>query len=169
MPLLIAPVASTESPQSVRKVLGVRARLSGLGLSLIALGLPLVIATAIGLTAFFVIDLVHRTSAEIAAVAGIVEDRISPQIEKIESAFDRVVGPLSQLKQQIDGAMTALDQLGSVRIARGEWGSTPSVHVKIPPNDLHLGSISVDVSTPPKTELWESRVGLHRLRRPWTL
>jgi hypothetical protein len=119
--------------------------LAGLGLTLIALGPVLVIATAITLTAFAVTDAVRHLSAGVATVAGIVESRISPQIAKIESAFDRLAAPLSQLKNNIDGAMPAFDRLGEIRIARGAWGSTPSLRVKIPPDDLHVGEITVDV------------------------
>ena len=145
MPSSIGPAVGAVSPQSSEKGYGVRTRLSGLGLTLIALGPPVVIVAGIVLTALAVIDLVRDSSAEVTAVAGIVENRISPQIEKIEQAFDRLGAPLSQLKDHIEGAMAALNQLSSVRIARGQWGSTPTVHVKIPPNDLQVGSVSVDV------------------------
>src|SRR3979409_2385944 len=86
-PLPIAPVAGAESTESAGNVHGAWARLSGLGLALIAVGPLLVIVTGVGLAAFAVTDLVRRTSAEVAAIAKIVEDRISPQIEKIETAF----------------------------------------------------------------------------------
>jgi hypothetical protein len=119
--------------------------LAGLGLSLIALGPILVIATGITLTVFAIIDLALHTSAGIATVADTVDSRITPQITKIESAFDGLAAPLSQFKDSVDGAMTAFDQLGSIQIAKGAWGTTPSVHVKIPPNDLHVGDVTVDV------------------------
>ncbi len=145
MPLSIAPAAGAGSPRPIGYVQGAWARLSGLGLTLIALGPLLVTVAGIGLAAGAVTDVIRQTSAKVAAAAAIVEERISPQIDKVESAVGRVAAPLSQLKDQIDGAMSAVDQLGSVRVARGEWGSTPSVHVKIPPNDLSIGSVSVDV------------------------
>jgi hypothetical protein len=119
--------------------------LAGLGLALIALGPILVISAGIVLTVFAVSDLVRHTSAGIATVAGIVESRISPQIAKIESAFDGLGAPLSQFKDSVERSMTAFEQLGHIQIAKGAWGSTPSVHVKLPPSDVHIGEITIEV------------------------
>lgn len=120
-------------------------RLAGFGLTLIALGPILVIAAAMALTMFAVVGLVRHTSAGIATVAAIVDREISPQITKIESTFDDLAVPLSQLRTNVNGAMTSFDHLGSVQIARGAWGSAPSVHIKVPPSDLHLGEVTVEV------------------------
>jgi hypothetical protein len=130
---------------STGKAHGVWNRLAGLGLTLIALGPILVIAAGIVLTALAVTDLVRHTSAGIATIAGIVESRIAPQIAKTESAFDRLATPLSQFKDSVHGAMTGFDHLGDVQVSRGAWGSTPSVRVKIPAGDLHVGEITVEV------------------------
>jgi hypothetical protein len=145
MPLSVTPAAGVPSHQSTRNAHGVWSRLAGLGLALIALGPILVIAAGIVLTVFAVTDLVRHTSAGIATVAGIVETRISPQIAKIESAVDDLAAPLSQFKDSVDRSMTAFEQLGNLQIAKGAWGSTPSVHVKIPPADVHVGEVTVEV------------------------
>lgn len=144
MPLPATPAAG-EPQHPARKAHGVWNRLAGLGLALVALGPVLVIAAGIALTVFAVVDLVRHTSAGIATVAGIVDRGISPQIAKVESAFDGLGAPLTQLRDNLNRAMAAFDHLGSLQIARGAWGSTPSVHVKIPPNDLHLGEVTVEV------------------------
>jgi hypothetical protein len=145
MSLPVAPVIGAVSAPSTGEVGGGQLRLSGLGLILIALGPSLVIAIAIGLMGFAITDLVRRTATGITAVAEIVENRISPQVANIEAAFDRIGAPLSELRERIDGAFKTIDQLGRVQIARGEWGSSPSAHVKIPPSDVQIGSVSVNI------------------------
>ena len=120
---------------------GLLTRLAGLGLALIALGPVLVVATALVLTVLAVIDLIRPLVAEVSAVAVIVESRISPQIAAVESAFARVGAPLSQLQSQIEGALNAVEHLGNVQIAAGQWGRTPSVRITIPPKDLSIASV----------------------------
>jgi hypothetical protein len=120
---------------------GLRTRLAGLGLALIALGPTLVVATALVLTVLAVIDLTRPPVADVSAVAAIVESRISPQIAAVESAFARVGAPLSQLQTQIEGALSAVEHVGDVQIAAGQWGRTPSVHITIPPKDLAIASV----------------------------
>src|SRR5262249_5752249 len=134
MPSPVTPEAR-QSRHSIKNAHGAWNRLAGLGLTLIALGPILVIAIGIALTVFSIIDLVRHTSAGIATVAGIVESRISPQVAKVESAFNSLATPLSQLRDDVNGAMTAFDHVGNIQIAKGAWGATPSVHVKIPPVD----------------------------------
>jgi hypothetical protein len=118
-----------------------RTRLAGLGLALIALGPTLVVATALVLTVLAVIDLIRPLVADVSAVAAIIESRISPQIAAVESAFARVGAPLSQLQSQIEGVLSAVEHVGNVQIAAGQWGRTPSVHITIPPKDLAIASV----------------------------
>jgi hypothetical protein len=118
MPLPVTPAAGGLHP-STRKAHGVWNRLAGLGLTLIALGPILVIAGGITLTVFAVTDLVRHISAGVTTVAGIVESRIAPQVAKVESAFDGLATPLSQLKDGVDGAMTAFEDMGDLQIAKG--------------------------------------------------
>jgi hypothetical protein len=120
---------------------GLRTRLAGLGLALIALGPTLVVATALVLAVLAVIDLIRPLVANVSAVAAIVESRISPQIAAVESAFARVGAPLSQLQTQIEAALSAVEHVGNVQIAAGQWGRTPSVHITIPPKDLAIASV----------------------------
>jgi hypothetical protein len=120
---------------------GLLTRLAGLGLALIALGPVLVVATALVLTVLAVIDLIRPLVAEVSAVAVIVESRVSPQIAAVGSAFVRVGAPLSQLQSQIEGALNAVEHLGNVQIAAGQWGRTPSVRITIPPKDLSIASV----------------------------
>jgi hypothetical protein len=140
MPLRIEPAGGTVSPRT-GLVRGVRTRLAGLGLTLIALGPPLVIATAVILIVFAVADLIRPLAADVADIAAIVESRISPQIAAIESAVERLGAPLSQLQSQIEGALSAVEQVGDVHIAAGQWGRTPSVRITIPPDDLSIASV----------------------------
>jgi hypothetical protein len=139
-PLRIELAAGTASPRT-GLVRGVRTRLAGLGLTLIALGAPLVIATALILIVFAIADLVRPLAADVADVAAIVESRISPQITAIESAAGRVGAPLSQLQSEIEAALSAVERVGNVQIAAGQWGRTPSVRITIPPNDLSIASV----------------------------
>jgi hypothetical protein len=118
-----------------------RTRLAGLGLALIALGPTVVVATALVLTVLAVINLIRPLVADVGAVAAIVESRISPQIAAVESAFARVGAPLSQLQSEIEGALSAVEHVGNVKIAAGQWGRTPSVHITIPPKDLAIASV----------------------------
>jgi hypothetical protein len=141
VPLRIAPAAGATLQRSGGLVRGLLSRLAGLGLTLIALGPVLVIATALVLIVFAVVDLVRPLAADVAAVAAIVESRISPQIVAIESAFARVGAPLSQLQNQIEGALNAVEQVGSVKIPAGQWGNTPSVRITIPPKDMSIASV----------------------------
>jgi hypothetical protein len=120
---------------------GLLTRLAGLGLALITLGPTLVVATALVLTVLAVIDLIRPLVTDVSAVAAIVESRISPQIAAVESAFARVGAPLSQLQSQIEGALSAIERVGNVQVAAGQWGRTPSLHITIPPKDLALGSV----------------------------
>jgi hypothetical protein len=120
---------------------GLRTRLAGLGLALIALGPTLVVATALVLTVLAVIDLIRPLVADVSAVGAIIESRISPQIAAVESAFARVGAPLSQLQSQIEGVLSAVEHVGNVQIAAGQWGHTPSVHITIPPKDLAIASV----------------------------
>jgi hypothetical protein len=120
---------------------GLLTRLAGLGLALIALGPVLVVATALVLTVLAVIDLIRPLVADVSAVAAIVESRISPQIAAVESAFARVGARLSQLQSQIEGALRAVEHVGNVQIAAGQWGRTPSVHITILPKDLSIASV----------------------------
>jgi hypothetical protein len=120
---------------------GLLTRLTGLGLALIALGPTFVVATALVLTGLAVIDLIRPLVAEVSTVTAIVESRISPQIAAVESAFARVGAPLSQLESQIEGALNAVEQVGNVKIAAGQWGRTPSVRITIPPKDLSIASV----------------------------
>jgi hypothetical protein len=145
MPLAISPAEGVPSHQSTWKAHGVWSRLAGLGLALIALGPILVITAGIVFTVFAVTDLVRHTSAGIATVAGIVESQISPQIAKIESAFNGLAAPLSEFEDSVSHAMTAFEQLGNIQIAKGAWGSTPSLDIKIPPTNLDIGDITIEV------------------------
>jgi hypothetical protein len=88
-------------------------------------------------------------AADVTAVAAIVESRISPQIAAIESAIARVGAPLSQLQNQIEGALSAVEQMGNVQIAAGQWGRTPSVRITIPPKDLSIASVPETNSSGP--------------------
>src|SRR5215472_10387355 len=124
-------------------------RLAGLGLVLIALGPTLVVATALVLTVLAVIDLIRPLVADVSAVAGIIESRISPQIAVVESAVARIGPPLSQLQSQIEGALSAVEQVGNVQIAAGQWGRTPSVHITVPPKDLAIASVPEAHATGP--------------------
>jgi hypothetical protein len=79
--------------------------------------------------------------ANVSAVSAIVESRISPQIAAAESAFARVGASLSELQSQIERALSAVEHVGNVKIAAGQWGRTPSVHITIPPKDLAIASV----------------------------
>jgi hypothetical protein len=120
---------------------GLLTRLTGLGLALIALGPTFVVATALLLTLVAFVDLIRPIAADVSAVAAILESRISPQIAAVESAFARVGAPLSQLQSQIEGALSAVEQVGNVKIAAGQLGRTPSVQITIPPKDLAIASV----------------------------
>jgi hypothetical protein len=37
--------------------------------------------------------------------------------------------------------LSAVEQVGNVKIAAGQWGRTPSVRIPIPPKDLSIGSV----------------------------
>jgi len=145
MPLSVTVAGVPPPQQSIWKALGVGNRLAGLGLTLIALGPVLVIAAGITLTVFAVVDLVRHTAAGIETVAGIVESKITPQIAKVESAFDSLGAPLSRFKDSVEGTMTAFDRLGDIQIAKGAWGTTPTVHVTLPPADVHIGEVTIEV------------------------
>jgi hypothetical protein len=118
-----------------------RTRLAGLGLMLIALGPVIVIATALVLIVLAVVGLAGQMAADVGAVATIIDSRISPQIAAIDSAFARLGAPLSQLQNQLDGALSTVERVGNIQIAAGQWGRTPSVHITVPPNDLLIGSV----------------------------
>jgi hypothetical protein len=148
MLLRIAPADGT-LPLRSGMARGLQTRLAGLGLTLIALGPPLVVAIALVLIVFAVVDLVRPLAADVAAVAAIVESRISPQIAAVESSVARVGAPLSQLQNQIEGALSAVEQMGNVQIAAGQWGRTPSVRITIPPNDLSIASVPETNSSGP--------------------
>ena len=143
--LSVTPAAGVPPQRSIWKPHGMLNRLAGLGLTLIALGPVLVIAAGITLAVFAVVDLVQHTAASIETVTGIVESKITPQIAKVESAFDSLGAPLSRFKDSVEGAMTAFDRVGDIQIAKGAWGTTPSVQVKLPPDDVHIGEVTVEV------------------------
>jgi hypothetical protein len=133
---------SLRTPPAASGVTGsLRTRLAGLGLMSIALGPVAVIVTAIVLTALAVVDLANQMVANVGAVATIVENRISPEIAAIDSAFARLGAPISQLENQIDAALSAVEKVGNIQIAAGQWGRTPSVHITVPPNDLPIASV----------------------------
>jgi hypothetical protein len=141
----VMPAAGLSLQRSTWISHGVLNRLAGFGLTLIALGPVLVVATGITLTALAVIDLVRQTAGGIETVAGIVESKVTPQMAKVESALDSLGAPLSQFKTSVEGAMTAFEHLGDIQVAKGAWGTSPSVHVKLPPSDVSIGEVTIEV------------------------
>jgi len=137
-----------------------RVRLVGLGMLLIAFGPMLVTIIGLFLATTVVIDAARATSFRIAAMTAILDDAIAPGLQRIEAGFTRLAAPAAELKAQIDGAMVALAQLGHVGIERGAWGSSGTLHLKLPRRDLHVRSPSPKPRSIAQGALFDEKIGV---------
>ena len=146
-----------------------RVRLAGLGMLLIAFGPVLVSITGLFLVTAVVINAARATSLRIAATTAILDDAIVPGLQRIEAGFTRLAVPAAELRAQIDGAMAALTQLGTVGIERGAWGSTGSLQLKLPRRDLYVRSPSPKPRMIGQGALFDERVGVPIPSEPITM
>jgi hypothetical protein len=137
-----------------------RVRLAGLGMLLLAFGPVLVTIIGLFLVTVVVVNAARATSLRIAAVTAILDDAIAPGLQRIEAGVTRLAAPAAELRAQVDRAMAALSQLGTMEIERGAWGSTSTLHLKLPRRDLYVRSPSPKPRTIGQGALFDEKVGV---------
>lgn len=118
-------------------------RLNGFGLLLLSLGPPAIVVVGLGLAAALVIDMVEVTRARIAAVAETVNGQITPRIAEIRAGYAALAADAGRVDAELGQTFRTLASLQDLRIAPGQFGTTPTQHVRIPDNDVWIGPMKI--------------------------
>jgi len=118
-------------------------RLNGLGLLMLSLGPPVIIAVGLGVTAKLAVDVVQVTRAKADAIVDTINDQVTPRIAAIRAGYEAVATDADRLDAQLSQTFRTLSSLQDIRIEAGQFGSTPGPHVRIPDNDVWIGPVKI--------------------------
>lgn len=118
-------------------------RLNGFGLLLLSLGPPAIIAIGLGITVKLAVDVVQVTRAKAEAIADTINDQVTPRIAAIRAGYEAVAADADRLDAQLSQTFRTLASLQDIRIEAGQFGSSPSHHVRIPDNDVWIGPLKI--------------------------
>src|SRR5262245_40398345 len=117
---------------------------SGLAMVLIALGPMLVIVIGLVLFGTIIVDLVRVSEQRITTISAIINDRITPQLQSIQRTYVRLADQAEDMKEELDKVLLAVTRLQDIQIARGQFGNTPSMRIRVPERDVSFGPIKID-------------------------
>jgi hypothetical protein len=118
-------------------------RLNGLGLLMLSLGPPAIIAVGLGITAKLAVDVVQVTRATAESIVDTVNDQVTPRIAAIRAGYEAVAADAARLDAQLSQTFATLSSLQDIRIEAGQFGSSPGQHVRIPDNDVWIGPLKI--------------------------
>ncbi len=118
-------------------------RLGGVGL--VALGLGPVIAAVCGIAVVVVLcaNTVRATGQKVGEIAALVGNEIVPQVKKVQASYAVLATQAEQMKAEVGKAMAAVTQIEDISIRKGQFGSTGSVHIRIPERDASFGPVKI--------------------------
>jgi hypothetical protein len=120
-----------------------RRRLHGLGLLLLSLGPPVIIALGLGITVKLAVDVVQVTRAKVEAITGTVNGQIAPRIAAIRAGYEAVAADAARLDAQLSQTFQTLASLQDITIQPGQFGSSGAQHIRIPDNDVWIGPVKI--------------------------
>jgi prefoldin subunit 5 len=118
-------------------------RLNGIGLLMLSLGPPVIVAVGLGITAKLAIDVVEVTRAKTEAIVDTVNQQVTPRIAAIRAGYEAIEADAARLDDQLSQTFATLSSLQDIRIEAGQFGSTAGQHIRFPDNDLWIGPLKI--------------------------